>query len=77
MRAGRTGFSTDLLLGLDLAGATVALVGLAAPIGRGVARRLVTGFGMRGDVAHPTPTTSGPWAWSGRTSTRRWPPPCW
>lgn len=44
---GWTGFSTDLLLGLDLAGDTVALVGLGA-IGRGVARRLVTGFGMRG-----------------------------
>jgi glyoxylate reductase len=44
---GWTGFSTDLLLGLDLAGATVALVGLGA-IGRGVARRLVAGFGMRG-----------------------------
>ena len=44
---GWTGFSTDLLLGLDLAGATVALVGLGA-IGRAVARRLVIGFGMRG-----------------------------
>ncbi len=44
---GWTGFSTDLLLGLDLAGATVALVGLGA-IGRAVARRLVAGFGMRG-----------------------------
>jgi glyoxylate reductase len=44
---GWTGFSTDLLLGLDLAGGTAGLVGLGR-IGRGVARRLVAGFGMRG-----------------------------
>jgi glyoxylate reductase len=42
-----TGFSTDLLLGLDLAGATAGLVGLGG-VGRAVARRLVAGFGMRG-----------------------------
>ena len=44
---GWTGFSTDLLLGLDLAGATAGLVGLGG-VGRAVARRLVEGFGMRG-----------------------------
>jgi glyoxylate reductase len=44
---GWTGFSTDLLLGSDLAGATVGLVGLGR-IGSAVARRLVLGFGMRG-----------------------------
>ena len=44
---GWTGFSTDLLLGLDLAGATAGLVGLGG-IGRAVARRLVAGFGMHG-----------------------------
>jgi glyoxylate reductase len=44
---GWTGFSTDLLLGTDLAGATVGLVGLGR-IGAAVARRLVLGFGMRG-----------------------------
>ena len=44
---GWEGFSTDLLLGLDLHGATVGLVGLGG-IGRAVARRLVGGFGMRG-----------------------------
>lgn len=44
---GWTGFSTDLLLGLDLAGATAGLVGLGG-VGRAVARRLVAGFGMRG-----------------------------
>ena len=44
---GWEGFSTDLLLGLDLQGATVGLVGLGG-IGRAVARRLVGGFGMRG-----------------------------
>ena len=48
VRAGRwEGFSTDLLLGLDLRGASVGLVGLGG-IGRAVARRLVGGFGMRG-----------------------------
>ncbi len=44
---GWTGFTTDLLLGLDLAGATAGLVGLGG-VGRAVARRLVGGFGMRG-----------------------------
>ena len=44
---GWTGFSTDLLLGLDLAGATVGLVGVGG-VGRAVAARLVRGFGMRG-----------------------------
>ncbi|MDX6645756.1 MAG: glyoxylate reductase [Miltoncostaeaceae bacterium] len=44
---GWTGFSTDLLLGIDLSGATVGLVGLGR-IGTAVARRLVLGFGMRG-----------------------------
>jgi glyoxylate reductase len=44
---GWTGFATDLLLGLDLAGATAGLVGLGG-VGRAVARRLVAGFGMRG-----------------------------
>jgi glyoxylate reductase len=44
---GWTGFSTDLLLGLDLAGATAGLVGLGG-VGRAVARRLVAGFGMHG-----------------------------
>jgi lactate dehydrogenase-like 2-hydroxyacid dehydrogenase len=44
---GWTGFSTDLLLGHDLAGATAGLVGLGG-VGRAVARRLVAGFGMRG-----------------------------
>ena len=44
---GWTGFRTDLLLGLDLAGATAGLVGLGG-VGRAVARRLVGGFGMRG-----------------------------
>jgi lactate dehydrogenase-like 2-hydroxyacid dehydrogenase len=47
---GWTGFSTDLLLGLDLTGATVGLVGLGG-VGRAVARRLVSGFGMRGVYA--------------------------
>jgi glyoxylate reductase len=48
MRAGGwSGFSTELLLGLDLAGATVGLVGLGG-VGAAVARRLVLGFGMRG-----------------------------
>jgi glyoxylate reductase len=42
-----TGFSTDLLLGLDLAGATAGLVGVGG-VGRAVARRLVAGFRMRG-----------------------------
>jgi glyoxylate reductase len=50
---GWTGFSTDLLLGLDLAGATAGLVGLGG-IGRAVARRLVAGFGMRGLYAART-----------------------
>ena len=44
---GWTGFSTDLLLGLDLAGATAGLVGVGG-VGRAVATRLVEGFGMRG-----------------------------
>ncbi|MGE0026943.1 MAG: 2-hydroxyacid dehydrogenase [Thermoleophilia bacterium] len=44
---GWTGFSTDLLLGLDLAGATAGLVGVGG-VGRAVAARLVQGFGMRG-----------------------------
>ncbi|HTI34122.1 MAG TPA: D-glycerate dehydrogenase [Miltoncostaea sp.] len=44
---GWTGFSTDLLLGLDLAGATAGLVGVGG-VGRAVAARLVGGFGMRG-----------------------------
>ena len=44
---GWRGFQTDLLLGLDLTGATLGLVGLGA-IGQAVARRLVGGFGMRG-----------------------------
>jgi glyoxylate reductase len=44
---GWRGFSTDLLLGLDLGGATVGLVGLGG-IGTAVARRLVLGFSMRG-----------------------------
>jgi glyoxylate reductase len=44
---GWTGFSTDLLLGLDLAGATAGLVGVGG-VGRAVATRLVQGFGMRG-----------------------------
>ena len=44
---GWTGFSTDLLLGLDLAGATAGLVGVGG-VGQAVAARLVTGFGMRG-----------------------------
>ncbi|HTI34957.1 MAG TPA: NAD(P)-dependent oxidoreductase, partial [Miltoncostaea sp.] len=44
---GWTGFSTDLLLGLDLAGATAGLVGVGG-VGRAVATRLVAGFGMRG-----------------------------
>jgi glyoxylate reductase len=44
---GWTGFSTDLLLGTDLDGATVGLVGMGR-IGAAVARRLVIGFGMRG-----------------------------
>ncbi len=53
---GWTGFSTDLLLGLDLAGATAGLVGLGG-VGRAVARRLVAGFGMRGlyVARHPHP----------------------
>jgi glyoxylate reductase len=51
---GWTGFSTDLLLGLDLAGATAGLVGLGG-VGRAVARRLVTGFGMRGLYAGRRP----------------------
>jgi glyoxylate reductase len=53
---GWTGFSTDLLLGLDLAGATAGLIGLGG-VGRAVARRLVAGFGMRGLYAarHPHP----------------------
>jgi glyoxylate reductase len=46
-RGGWTGFSTDLLLGMDLAGATAGLVGLGG-VGAAVARRLVSGFGMRG-----------------------------
>ena len=44
---GWQGFSTDLLLGLDLAGATAGLVGVGG-VGAAVARRLVQGFGMRG-----------------------------
>ena len=44
---GWTGFSTDLLLGLDLAGATAGLVGVGG-VGGAVATRLVEGFGMRG-----------------------------
>jgi lactate dehydrogenase-like 2-hydroxyacid dehydrogenase len=44
---GWTGFSTDLLLGLDLAGGTAGLVGIGG-VGSAVARRLVAGFGMRG-----------------------------
>ena len=44
---GWTGFSTDLLLGLDLAGATAGLVGVGG-VGSAVATRLVQGFGMRG-----------------------------
>jgi glyoxylate reductase len=44
---GWTGFRADLLLGLDLAGATAGLLGLGG-VGRAVARRLVGGFGMRG-----------------------------
>ncbi|HSJ74268.1 MAG TPA: NAD(P)-dependent oxidoreductase [Miltoncostaeaceae bacterium] len=51
---GWTGFSTDLLLGLDLAGATAGLIGLGG-VGRAVARRLVTGFGMRGLYATRRP----------------------
>ena len=48
VRAGRwKGFATDLLLGSDLNGATVGLVGLGG-VGSAVARRLVAGFGMRG-----------------------------
>jgi glyoxylate reductase len=48
VRAGRwQGFATDLLLGVDLNGATVGLVGVGG-VGRAVARRLVGGFGMRG-----------------------------
>ncbi|HET6692424.1 MAG TPA: NAD(P)-dependent oxidoreductase, partial [Miltoncostaeaceae bacterium] len=39
---GWTGFSTDLLLGLDLAGATAGLVGVGG-VGRPVATRLVGG----------------------------------
>ena len=46
-KGGWTGFSTDLLLGLDLAGATAGLVGVGG-VGRAVAARLVGGFGMRG-----------------------------
>ena len=46
VRDGRwTGFQTDLLLGRDLAGAIVGLVGLGR-IGMAVARRLVHGFGV-------------------------------
>jgi glyoxylate reductase len=44
---GWEGFATDLLLGVDLHGATVGLVGVGG-IGAAVARRLVGGFGMRG-----------------------------
>ncbi len=51
---GWTGFSTDLLLGLDLAGATAGLVGLGG-VGRAVARRLVAGFGMHGLYAARRP----------------------
>ena len=51
---GWTGFSTDLLLGLDLAGATAGLVGLGG-VGRAVAQRLVGGFGMRGLYAARRP----------------------
>jgi glyoxylate reductase len=53
---GWTGFSTDLLLGLDLAGATAGLVGVGG-VGRAVAARLVGGFGMRGRylARHPHP----------------------
>jgi lactate dehydrogenase-like 2-hydroxyacid dehydrogenase len=51
---GWTGFSTDLLLGLDLAGGTAGLVGLGG-VGRAVARRLVAGFGMRGLYAARRP----------------------
>src|SRR5262245_38758933 len=51
---GWTGFSTDLLLGHDLAGATAGLVGLGG-VGRAVARRLVAGFGMRGLYAARRP----------------------
>jgi glyoxylate reductase len=48
VRAGEwEGFSTDLLLGVDLHGATVGLVGVGG-VGSAVARRLVGGFGMRG-----------------------------
>jgi glyoxylate reductase len=48
VRAGRwQGFATDLLLGVDLHGATVGLVGVGG-VGRAVARRLVSGFDMRG-----------------------------
>ena len=48
VRAGRwDGFATDLLLGTDLRGATVGLVGLGG-VGAAVARRLVAGFGMHG-----------------------------
>jgi len=48
IRAGRwEGFATDLLLGVDLHGATVGLVGVGG-VGTAVARRLVGGFGMRG-----------------------------
>jgi glyoxylate reductase len=48
IRAGRwEGFATDLLLGVDLRGATVGLVGVGG-VGSAVAQRLVGGFGMRG-----------------------------
>jgi glyoxylate reductase len=48
VRAGRwEGFATDLLLGVDLHGATVGLVGVGG-VGSAVAQRLVGGFGMRG-----------------------------
>ncbi len=67
---GWTGFSTDLLLGHDLAGATAGLVGLGG-VGRAVARRLVAGFGMRGLYAARARTrrTSGPSASSAPRST--------